>query len=296
MERKWIIMQLIDGYNGGVAHITASMIRDHNLSMYGTDDCVLEVGNKFLHEIVNNNLIRIKDGMAIIGGARAIIEYGQQETAVIENGVSGYKRNDLIVIEYNKDNETLKETTTLKVVKGTLGSDGVDPTLVAGDIRSGATQRQMALYRVRLDGLSIEGVDTLWKAANCEKMLSGIGLETKTLLWENASPSSNFTAQTIIADASQYDAIMVECGYSTTGLSITESARISRGTVSIVAILGGYNKSGSNIHIRGRGIKFNDNGSIESEDAHTHRTNDTTGSVDNQYMIPLRIYGIKGVM
>lgn len=166
MERKWITMQLIDGYNGGIAHISASMIRDHNLSMYGANDCVLDVGSKFTYEVVDNNTIRINDGLAIIGGARAIVEYGQQETAIIENGVSGYKRNDLIVIEYDKDNETLKETTTLKVVKGELGSIGIDPDLVDGDIRAGATQRQMALYRVRVNGLSIEGVDKLWTLGN----------------------------------------------------------------------------------------------------------------------------------
>ena len=171
-------MQLIDGYNGGVAHISASMIRDHNLAMYGTGDCVLDVGNKFSYEVVNNNTIRINDGMAIIGGARAIVEYGQQETMVIENGVSGYMRNDLIVIEYNKDTETLKETAVLKVVKGTLGSTGVDPAVVTGDIRSGATQRQMPLYRVRINGLSIEGVDKLWKGATTPISGGGTGATT----------------------------------------------------------------------------------------------------------------------
>lgn len=171
-------MQLIDGYNGGVAHISASMIRDHNLAMYGTGDCVLDVGNKFSYEVVNNNTIRINDGMAIIGGARAIVEYGQQETMVIENGISGYKRNDLIIIEYNKDTETLKETAVMKVVKGTLGSTGVDPALATGDIRSGATQRQMPLYRVRINGLSIEGVDKLWTGATTPISGGGTGVTT----------------------------------------------------------------------------------------------------------------------
>lgn len=156
-------MQLIDGYNGGVAHISASMIRDHNLSLYGDSDCVLPVGNKFAYEVVDNNTIRISDGMAIIGGARATIEYGQTETAVIENGVSGYKRNDIIVIEYSKDNETLIESASVKVVKGSIGSSGVDPTLVTGNVRAGATVRQMALYRVKVNGLTIEGVEQLWK-------------------------------------------------------------------------------------------------------------------------------------
>lgn len=171
-------MQLIDGYNGGVAHISASMIRDHNLSLYGDSDCVLPVGNKFSYEVVNNNTIRISDGMAIIGGARATIEYGQTETAIIENGVSGYKRNDIIVIEYSKDNETLIESAAVKVVKGSIGSSGVDPNLVTGDVRAGATVRQMALYRVKLNGLSVEGVETLWKSAIFPVSSGGTGAAT----------------------------------------------------------------------------------------------------------------------
>lgn len=171
-------MQLIDGYNGGVAHISASMIRDHNLSLYGDSDCVLPVGNKFSYEVVNNNTIRISDGMAIIGGARATIEYGQTETVIIENGVSGYKRNDIIVIEYSKDNETLIESAAVKVVKGSIGSSGVDPTLVTGDVRAGATVKQMALYRVKVNGLSIEGVETLWKAAIFPVSSGGTGAAT----------------------------------------------------------------------------------------------------------------------
>ena len=187
-------MQLIDGYNGGVAHISASMIRDHNLSLYGDNDCVLPVGNKFSYEVVDNNTIRISDGMAIIGGARATIEYGQTETAIIENGVSGYKRNDIIVIEYSKDNETLIESAAVKVVKGSIGSSGVDPNLVTGDVRAGATVKQMALYRVKVNGLSIEGVETLWTPAVLQ------GADSGKISGIICSPNSTFTIPKTVAD------------------------------------------------------------------------------------------------
>lgn len=158
-------MILVDGYNGGVAHITADQIRDHNIAMYGNGDWVLPVGNKLAYEIVNNNTINLSDGMIMMNGARAVIGYGQTETLTIENGTSGYKRADIIVAEYNKDNETLVESVTVKVVKGTLGSAYSDPALVRNDIRAGATKRQMALYRVKVNGLSIEAVEKMWTAA-----------------------------------------------------------------------------------------------------------------------------------
>lgn len=158
-------MILVDGYNGGVAHITADQIRDHNIAMYGTGDYVLPVGDKFAYEIVNNNTINLSSGMVVMNGARAVTGYGKTETLTIENGTSGYKRADIIVAEYSKDNETLVESVTVKVVKGTLGSDYSDPELVTGDIRAGATKRQMALYRVKVNGLSIEAVEKMWTGA-----------------------------------------------------------------------------------------------------------------------------------
>lgn len=188
-------MQLIDGYNGGVAHISAGMIRDHNISLYGDGDYVLPVGSKFSYEVVNNNTIRISDGMAVIGGARAIIEYGKIETVVIENGVSGYKRNDIIVIEYTKDNETLVESASVKVVKGQLGSSGVDPTLIDGNVRAGATAKQMALYRVRINGLSIEGVDTLWDSAVFPVTAGGTGATTASDARKNLLENKPLSAE-----------------------------------------------------------------------------------------------------
>lgn len=188
-------MQLIDGYNGGVAHISAGMIRDHNISLYGDGDYVLPVGSKFSYDVVNNNTIRISDGMAVIGGARAIIEYGKIETVVIENGVSGYKRNDIIVIEYTKDNETLVESASVKVVKGQLGSSGVDPTLIDGNVRAGATAKQMALYRVRINGLSIEGVDTLWDSAVFPVTAGGTGATTASDARKNLLENKPLSAE-----------------------------------------------------------------------------------------------------
>lgn len=166
MERKWKALILVDGYNGGVAHITADQIRDHNIAMYGDGDYVLPVGDKFAYEIVNNNTINMSSGMVVMCGARAVTGYGKTEVLTIENGTSGYKRSDIIVAEYSKDNETLVESVTVKVVKGTLGSAYSDPALVAGDIRAGATKRQMALYRVKVNGLSIEAVEKMWTASN----------------------------------------------------------------------------------------------------------------------------------
>lgn len=177
-------MILVDGYNGGVAHITADQIRDHNIGMYGNGDYVLPVGDQFSYEIVDNNTVKLSSGMIVMCGARAVTGYGKTETLVIENGTSGYKRSDIIVAEYNKDNESLIESVSVKVVKGTLGTSYSDPALVQGNIRAGATKRQAALYRVKINGLSIEAVEQMWTAAAAgirENIGVEISAETKQM-------------------------------------------------------------------------------------------------------------------
>lgn len=171
-------MQLIDGYNGGIPHIDAQMIRDHHLSLYGTGDYVLDIGNKFNYEIVNNNEIKIYDGYAMMQGARVSIGYGQSVMVTIENGTSGYNRNDIICIKYTRDEETLIEKIAPEVVKGTMSSStAADPTIVTGNIRSGAISHQMKLYRVRLSGTNIIGVDKLFFDAD----LGGYGKRLETI-------------------------------------------------------------------------------------------------------------------
>lgn len=177
-------MILVDGYNGGVVHITADQFRDHNISLYGAGDYVLPVGDKFAYEIVNNNTVNLSSGMVVMNGARAVTGYGKTETLTIENGTSGYKRADIIVAEYSKDDETLVESVTIKVVKGTLGSAYSDPTLATGDIRSGATKRQMALYRVKVNGLSIEAVERMWT----EGSVVQLSTETKAMFAAEGFP------------------------------------------------------------------------------------------------------------
>lgn len=53
-----------------------------------------------------------------------------------------------------------------------------------GNIRAGATKRQAALYRVKINGLSIESVEQMWTAAAAgirENIGVAISAETKQM-------------------------------------------------------------------------------------------------------------------
>lgn len=154
-------MELVDGYYGR-SHITSDQMGDLNMGIFGTGSYVFALGYSLAHEIVTNNKILIKDGAFVHQGRRGVIKVGTTETAIIENGAQNMKRNDLICIRYQKNTTTAIESFTPVVIKGTQGTTATDPTPVNGVIRSGSVTCDFPIKRVRLNGLSIEGVDNLF--------------------------------------------------------------------------------------------------------------------------------------
>ena len=125
------------------------------------DDCVLDIGNKLKATVESNNLIKISDGVVCVGGHFARIKYGDTENVAIENGQTGKKRYDLIVARfYSSGGNDVYE---IDVKKGVSTSDTpVDPSTENDDLYQGNGTRELALYRVRIDGLSIEKIDQLF--------------------------------------------------------------------------------------------------------------------------------------
>ncbi len=154
-------MQIIDGYCGA-PNVYADDIGEYHVSVYGAGDYVLAVGEQLGYELISNNEIQIKDGIFITQGRRGLIKKGTAESCIIENGTQAESRNDLIVIEYAKDETTQIESHTLKVIKGSPGEKSEDPDIITGDIPSGAILHQMPLYRVKLSGLSIVAVEQMF--------------------------------------------------------------------------------------------------------------------------------------
>lgn len=122
---------------------------------------VWQYGNKLDYEIISANQINIKDGMVTAQGRNYVIYPNEVDSLTIENGTVNTKRNDLIVYEVSKTSEG--EQVGLKVIKGTNATTPTDPTLTQDDTLASGSKYQMPLYRVRLNGINIEGVDDLRK-------------------------------------------------------------------------------------------------------------------------------------
>lgn len=153
-------MELITGYSG-THHIVAEDDGSLHAGIIGTGDYVLDIGSQCACEVVSSNLVRIKDGDVVMQGRHARIPSNTADECIIENGTQGQLRNDLIVIRYHKDPEGIESTSTV-VVKGAPGSTAKDPAISAGSITAGDSVHDMPLYRVRLNGVQIAGVDALF--------------------------------------------------------------------------------------------------------------------------------------
>ena len=195
-------MNIITGYRGE-PHITAQEDRDINLGIVGnslTDVYVLNVGQQLEADIVSANEVRIRDGILIMQGCAASIDYGAYDSLTISNGTQGMLRTDIIAAQYEKDADTNVESLTLVVIEGTPdASDPQAPSLQGGDIQGGDNLVQLPLYKVNIDGVAIDTVEAQFIAATS---LSWCTLSAATIAkWNDlAGGASNDAIMNHIAD------------------------------------------------------------------------------------------------
>ena len=159
---KFVQTTLIDGYAGG-PHVTEAQLGLAHQATFGSDDYVLEGGRESEAQVLTNNSIRIFDAVYCIQGRRDVIPASGYTDVTIANGTQGMNRNDIIVRRYKKNESSEIESTEYAVIKGTPNAGmAVDPEVTIGDIRSGATLHEMALYRVKLTGLNITAVEPMF--------------------------------------------------------------------------------------------------------------------------------------
>lgn len=156
---------------GKKAHILAEDDAALYDGIFG-EDCVLKLGEQFTSKTISNNVIRVMDGVVVVGGHVGRIIKGDYEDMMIDNGIADQKRNDLIVVRFQSGGTGGADTYSLVVVKGTPGSTAKDPAIVQEDLYAGGKRRDYPLYRVRIENLSVVGVDKLFKVNRNFKVLT----------------------------------------------------------------------------------------------------------------------------
>lgn len=165
-------LHLVTGYKGE-EHIQSADQGSFNASFFGGGEFVMEAGNQFEASIMDNNTVRILDGDALMKGRHLRIEPNTYEDVTITTGTAGMNRNDLIVFQYVKDSASGVEDSKIVVIKGTeTEGTATDPAYTNGDILGGATFNQMPMYRVKVEGVVLTGIEPLFTVIPTYKKLA----------------------------------------------------------------------------------------------------------------------------
>ena len=146
-------MEIVVGFQGK-EHVTAGQVGRILAGMAGDGAYVLDTQNGLAATMVTANQVRIDTGDLVMHGRVATVE--TPETLTVESGVTGQRRNDLVVARYQKEASTSVESCELVVVRGTAVSygDPSDPTINDGSILDGDSPVDVPLWRIPIDGLT----------------------------------------------------------------------------------------------------------------------------------------------
>lgn len=143
------------------AHILAEDDAAIFQSIFGKDG-VFETGDRMKATVINNNQVRVSNGVICVGGHIGRTEYGDYSDMIIENGEISKNRNDIIMAVFSTTGKTGIDEFKIEVKKGTPGIAAEDPEIVKGNLYEGSKIREFPLWRVKLEGINIVGVEQMF--------------------------------------------------------------------------------------------------------------------------------------
>ena len=204
---------------------------------------------------------------------------------------------------------------TVKITVVVTGTDGVsrtytDSTYISKSVPAfdvASNGNCFAFFGTATDGLTdpkliINGelaFGTEADAAVARTNLGLVGVETWSLLWTNASPTSEFAAQTLdssdgIPDLSGYDSVEIVCRYSTTDDTRTRYV-CDVGSSSSMYWFYYTATDGKYTGVRSRNVVSVSTTGVTFDTCMGKPVNSSTSTTNDGYIIPIEIYGIKGV-
>lgn len=146
-------LEIITGKTGE-PHIDSEDIGAYNAYTIGKDSYLL---NGLDMSITNVNTLHVGTGEVLFQGRHVRIK-GNGEDVAIANGTTGYKRNDILCLKYQKfpQNSDI-ESISLELIKGTpTTGTPADPAITTGSILNGDTVVYLKLARIVVNGLTPE--------------------------------------------------------------------------------------------------------------------------------------------
>ena len=144
--------------NGTGCQKSAQQDADFYSGIIGSGAIVLPIGSQCKAEIMSSNKVRVYDGEFISQGRRFNQPYGESVDFTLDNGSQGTVRYDIIGLKFFRDGEGKESCETF--VRKDVGESG---TVSEDDIREGATTSYISMYRVKLGGINIDSVISLFE-------------------------------------------------------------------------------------------------------------------------------------
>lgn len=137
--------------------VSAQQDADLFAGIFGNTPVVLPVGERCRAEIRDANTVRVYDGEFISQGRRFNQGYGEYQDYTVENGSQGNVRYDILGFHFYTDESGNEVSETF--VQKDIGENG---TITEDTIRDGATESYISMYRIKINGLSIESITPLY--------------------------------------------------------------------------------------------------------------------------------------
>lgn len=159
------------------AHIFAEDDAAIFQSIFG-EDGVFVIGDRMKATVINNNQVRVGNGILCVGGHIGRTVYGDYSDMTIENGEISKNRNDIITAVFSTTGEKGIDKFKIEVKKGTPGVVAEDPELTKENLYEGGKLRELPLWRVKLEGINIIEVEQMFKIIpkipDLEKMIESL--------------------------------------------------------------------------------------------------------------------------
>ena len=206
------------------------------------------------------------------------------ETLAVDTSVVNAQFEELLArIQDNLQQIMDGQLADASITEAKIATDAVTTAKIATDA---VTTAKIATGAVTKEKIAIGAVTKEKFGADVTAL--ALGGVTITKLWQNASPTSSFEAQSInISNLQTYSKILVRARYSTTSndgfMAMYDAAVGTTGSIVVSASYNGWR----NFTLKSNGIQF-DNAS--------YRPSYGSGAnTDSAIFIPVEIYGIKGV-
>lgn len=132
-------------------------------ALIGDQSGILDYRNKLKLEIVNNNTVRLLDGVYSLKGFILYVEESTNTNLTIESGTLGMNRTDAVVATYHKNGKgDGDDLLVFEIVRGepTTGTPTV-PIIDTSDVNAAGTKRQEILHTVEIVGTTITKVNCI---------------------------------------------------------------------------------------------------------------------------------------